>query len=172
MTGYAVIAVDEESASPLHSARPRQKVPRWRMYCPWATSIDIVIIMVLLIAATVVVIFGAIKDWQSSQTEPCDPLKMPKHHHCVPPLKPRTFADVLDAQGTDREHYSVIEKQRAAASADLADRHIANADRKRIEPSREHPYDAAWVDPLVMDMGHADAHGIHDQAETDEAALG
>ena len=31
--------------------------------------------------------------------------------------KPRTFSEVLDAQGAEREHYSVVEKERLAARA-------------------------------------------------------
>lgn len=75
--------------------------------------------------------------------------------------KPRTFSEVLDAQGAEREHYSVVEKERLAARAQPHS-HQSPTKQQQHEHDHEKPPRLAgeqhedlyedgveWLDPTV-----------------------
>lgn len=142
---YATVGIDEEigvedsgSSSCLTAVSAPLRL--LRRVCPWATPFDLVILVILLVTAAVIVTFSAVHDLHATTSEPCDPLQISKHLHCVPLNKPGTFAQVLEAQGTEREHYSVVEKQRAAQRG-----------HKRTHASHRdtNSYEGDWIDPAV-----------------------
>ena len=142
---YATVGIDEEigvedSGSSTCLTAVSAQLRLLRRVCPWATPFDLVILVMLLVTAAVIVTFSAVHDLHATTSEPCDPLQISKHLHCVPLNKPGTFAQVLEAQGTAREHYSVVEKQRAAQRG-----------HKRTHASHRdtNSYEGDWIDPAV-----------------------
>ena len=132
----AVAAYDEES----------QQVPRdGGFICPWATKADAVVGCLLSLAVIGTVALMVVRDF--APPEDCgDILKVPKHNHCVPHAlqKARSFSEVLEAQGTKREHSSVVARERerkATAAARNASIH------RRPAPNGD---EDTWLDPRVF----------------------
>ena len=143
---------DEEASSGGSSCGGSGSTPMRlvRQVAPWAGPMDAVLMALLILGATSVVIWSAIHDLNdATHSDPCDPLKISKHLHCVPSTKPATFANVLEVQGTEREHYSVVEKQRAALRTANRTRH-SKAQPLRQPHDSAHTYDSEWVDPAVV----------------------
>ena len=116
--------------------------------CPCATGVDVIAGVMLIVTVSAVITFSALHDLEQKEVAICDPLQISKHLHCVPDgPKPRDFAKVLEAQGTEREHYSVVEKQRSALRAANRTRHHTGGGGHH---AYRNTYDDDWTDPAVM----------------------
>ena len=82
----------------------------------------------------------------------CDVLTVPKHHHCVPPALEAapSFSQILEVQGTKREHSSVVARERERLKAERAKQELANSSGSSSRQKDPETDDGIWIDPAVV----------------------
>ena len=171
-SGYAICS-DEESG---HASQHREPSSTWEFR---PSTADLVMCLLLVVASVATIGLMLVRDLTASAAEPCDVLSISKHIHCVNTTgigqalahakKPPTFSDVLDAQGTKREHYSVVEATRQQQQREHAQHHQPPQSGR---PATPHRHSEPHRQPTASGAGHAESMTDAEQLdfETDFAA--